>query len=455
MKGLFALLTLLSAAAFAQEKPPPAGPPRDFKLPPARDLSLDNGMRVTLIQYGAVPKVVVALEVRAGNIDEAADQVWMADLTGDLLLEGTASRSASQIAEQAASMGGSVEVEVSADLTEVAADVFSESAPQLVGLIADVAQHPAFPEQDFGRRRADRLRQLAVARSQQQELALERFRAALYPGHAYGRLFPKAEELQAYTAAQARAFHQANYGAARSHLYVVGRFDEAQVEAAARQAFSGWARGTPAADRPPRPASRRAVHLIDRPGALQSTIVVGMPVIDPSHPDYVRLTVMNALLGGSFSSRITRNIREDKGYTYSPFSAVSTRRRDAYWAETADVTTKDTGASLKEIFAEISRLQKEAPGEQELLGIQRYLAGTFVLRNSTRAGIVQQLRFVELNGLSDDYLRNYVRNVSAVTPQQVQQMAAKYIRDGEAAIVVVGDLKSVREQVKPFGATAE
>jgi predicted Zn-dependent peptidase len=174
-------------------------------------------------------------------------------------------------------------------------------------------------------------------------------------------------------------------------------------------------------------------------------------VIDPSHRDYVKLLVTNALLGGSFGSRITANLREDKGYTYSPSSSVSTRRRDAYWAEVADVTTKDTGASLKEIFAEISRLQKEPPGADELRGIQRYVAGSFVLRNSTRRGIVDQLRFVDLNGLPDDYLTTYVQKVSAVTPQDVQQVAARYIQDAQAAIVVVGDLKVVRDQVANYG----
>jgi zinc protease len=276
----------------------------------------------------------------------------------------------------------------------------------------------------------------------------------LYPDHPYGRLFPTQKQLEAYTGVQARAFHEANFGSARSHLYVVGKFDEKQVEAAVREAFSGWKRGSPAPQRAVSPRARRAVYLIDRPGAVQSTLYLGLPVIDPSHPDYVKLLVMNALLGGSFGSRITANIRENKGYTYSPFSTVSTRRRDAYWAEVADVTTKDTGASLKEIFAEISRLQKEAPSEAELRGIQRYLAGTFVLRNSNRRGIVDQLRFVDLNGLPDSYLTDFVKNVFAVTPNDVQQIAERYIQDRQAAIVVVGDLKVVRAQVEPYGQIA-
>ena len=168
------------------------------------------------------------------------------------------------------------------------------------------------------------------------------------------------------TAVQVRAFYDANVGAARAHLYVAGRFDPAAMEAAVRDAFGGWKAGTPVSFAPPSPRTARAIHLIDRPGAVQSTIVIGMPVIDPTNPDYVPLLVTNTLLGGYFSSRITSNIREAKGYTYSPFSQVSVRYRDAYWAQNADVTTNVTGPSLKEIFYEIDRLQGEPPSADEL-----------------------------------------------------------------------------------------
>jgi len=445
-----------SAASAPKQTPPEAGPPKDFRVPAAHKLTLDNGLAVTFVQYGSTPKAMVALEVRAGNVDEAPNQVWLADLTGDMLTEGTKTRSAAQIAEQSANMGGSVNVVVSADLTETSADVLSESAADAVRLVADVGRNPSFPEADFNRRKADRLRDLAIARAQPRQLATEKFLSALYPDHPYGRILPKQEDLSALTVDQARSFHEKNFSAARSHLYVVGKFDEKQVEAAVRQAFADWKKGTPAPDQKPSPRAQRAVYLVDRPGAVQSTLFVGMPVgADPSSPDYVKLVVTNSLLGGWRMLRNTSNIREQKGYTYSPSSTVSTHRRDAYWAETADVTTKDTGASLKEIFGEIARLQKEPPSGDELKGIQKYAAGIFVLQNSSRRGIVNQFRFVDLNGLPEDYLSTYVQRVYAVTPQDVQQTAAKYIQDGRAAIVVVGDLKVVKDQVATYGNIAD
>jgi predicted Zn-dependent peptidase len=447
-----ALLALAAAAPlFAQKQTPPeAGKPKGFSVPAPHKFTLDNGLAVTLVEYGTLPKVTVRLAVRTGNIDEKAGEVWLSDVMGDLLSQGTETRTAAQIAEAAARMGGELNVNIGEDRTDLSGDVLSEFGPEMAALIADVAMHPKFPESELARLKGDRQRQLAIAKSQPQQMASEKFRALLYADHPYGRLFPTEEMLKGFTITQVRAFYDGNFGAARAHLYVAGKFDGKAMEAAIRKAFSGWKRGAPASVNLPKPKLEHRLETVDRPGAVQSTIYLGMPVTDPSSPDWVALGVMNSLLGGSFGSRITSNIREQKGYTYSPNSQVSTRYRDGYWVETADVTTKDTGASLKEILAEIKRLQSEAPPAQELKGIQNYIAGTFVLQNSSRTGIIAQLAFVDLHGLPGDYLNTYVSRVYAVTPAEVQQMATKYIQADKATIVVVGDKKVIAEQVAPY-----
>jgi len=338
---------------------------------------------------------------------------------GDLMKEGTATRSAEDIAREAAAMGGSVNIGVGLDQSFVTGQVLAEFGSDLVELIADVALNPAFPESELDRLKADRVRQVSIARTRAQSVTQERFRAVMYPDHPYGRLYPTEEQMQGYTLEQVRGFYDTNFGAARSHIYVTGMFDETAMREAIEAAFGGWKEGPPPTVNIPEPVTGRAVHILDRPGAPQSTIQVGLPTVDPSHEDYVALAVTNALLGGSFASRITANIREDKGYTYSPFSTVSARYRDGYWVEMADVTTAVTGASLKEIFFEIDRLRKEAPSAEELEGVQNYLAGVFVLRNSSRGGIGGQLANVDLHGLSDDYLTTYVKRIYAVTPEDV------------------------------------
>jgi predicted Zn-dependent peptidase len=451
MKRLLTIF-LLAASALAQTKeaPPAPGTPKNFSVPAIRRIDLPNGLRVRLVPYGEVPKVTVRLVTQTGNIDETANEVWLADLTGSVMKQGTATRTAEQIAREAAMMGGSLNVNVGVNQTTVGADVFSESATDAIALIADVARNPRLPESELTRLKADLVRNVSLARSQPQSLASEKFVSVLFPNHPYGRLFPTEAMVQAYTLEQVRGFHERNFGAARSSLSVVGRYDANAVESAIRQHLGDWKAGAPASKVTVTPVSRRGIYYIDRPGAVQSTLYIGLPTIDATSPEYLPLTVMNALLGGSFGSRITANIREQKGYTYSPRSTISTNLGAASWAEIADVTTNVTGASIREIVNEINRLRGEAPSADELRGIQNYLAGTFVLTNSSRAGIAGQLAFLDLYGLSEDYLRNYVQRVYALTPADVQRMAQTYVDPARLAIVVVGD-PAVQEQIRALG----
>lgn len=440
-----------SPVAPARETPPAPGTPKEFKLPPRQEFTLPNGMAVTLVPYGNMPKVDVQLAVRTGNVHEGPKEAWLADLTVRLLQEGTTTRSAEQLAQEAARMGGTLDVGASADETTFGGTVLADFAPQFVALVADVARHPKFPASELERVRNDLARELTIQKSRPGTLSLERFHIALYPDHPYGRLFPTEPQLKGYTLEQVRGFYDANFSAARSHLYVVGQFDGQATEKAIREAFGDWQKGPEVVNHIPKPASQRAVHLIDRPGAVQSSIRLGLPAVDPSHPDSMKLLVTNSLLGGSFASRITSNIREQKGYTYSPFSSVTNHYRDAYWSQVADVTTNVTGASLKEIFLEVDRLRAEAPSEKELAAIKNYVVGTFVLQSSARGGLLARLRFADFHGLPDSYLENYIQDVLAVTPADVQKVARDYLKPDKMAIVVVGDKKVIEKELKPFG----
>jgi len=316
--------------------------------------------------------------------------------------------------------------------------------------LADVLENPSLPASELPRLKQDSLRKLAIAKTQPQQMATEEFRKALYPNHPYGRVFPTEEMVSKYTDDDVQKFYMTNFGAARTHVYIVGRFDDAAMKKAVTSAFSPWKKGPDPFIDVPKPMMQRSFALVDRPGAAQTTLYLGLPTAYPGNPDYIALIVMNSLLGGSFGSRITANIREAKGYTYSPSSQLSPRYHDAYWLQVADVTTNVTGPSLKEIFYEINRLQKDPPSDAELKGIKNYLSGVFVLQNSSRQGIINQLSFVDLHGLGDDYLRTYVQKINAVTPQQVSAVATKYIKSDDMTLVAVGDKQKIAEQVAPY-----
>ncbi len=447
--GIVSLAAALPAAA-QKQAPPPVGTPKDFKLPAKREFKLPNGLTVTMVPFGTVPKAAVRLTVRAGRINEKPDQVWLSELTGDLMGEGTTTLDAARLAEQVAGMGGTLSVSVDYDLTTIGGEVLGERAPDMIRLVADVGRNPRLPESELARIKADRLRTLAIQKSQPQPIAEEKFREILYGSHPYGRVFPTEQTLQGFSIRQVRDFYARNFGAQRAHLYLAGVFDAAAAEAAIRKAFGDWKPGPPAQRVPPRPRLGRSLTLLDRPDAVQSTIIVGLPVANPIHPDYIALQVTDGLLGGTFGSRITTNIREHKGYSYAPFSTVTDQYRQSQWAEQADVTTNVTGASLKEIFGEIDRLRAEAPPEPELTGIKKNLAGVFTLQNGSRQGIITQLQFVDLHDLADSYLNEYVKKMLAVTPAQVQAAARRYLTPDQMTIVVVGDKKTVAEQVAPY-----
>jgi predicted Zn-dependent peptidase len=447
------LMALLSIAS-AQQQPPAPGPAKPFKVPAKQTFTLPNGMNVTMVPYGDIPKVEIRAVVRSGNLNEGANQVWLSDLTSDLMREGSKSKTAQEVDSAFAKMGGVLSIASGPDQTNVQTDVLSEHGPEAVTLLAEVITSPRLPESEIERLKGDMARRLAIAKTRPGQLALERFRSVLYKDHPYGRVFPSEEMIKGYTIADVQKFYNGNFGAQRTHLYVAGKFDSAAMKAAITKSLSSWSKGPEPLINIPRPTTARRLEVVEKPGAVQSTLYIGLPTIEPSQRDYIPLQVMHTMLGGSFISRITQNIRENKGYTYSPNAQLSARYRDAYWVQVADVTTAVTGASMKEIFGEIDGLRAKAPPQDELQRIKRYMSGVFVLRNSSRDGLINQLNFVDLHGLGDDYLSTYVQKVNAVTSEQVEQMAQKYIDPAKMTIVVVGDTTKINDQIAPYKVSA-
>lgn len=450
MRKIFVLLLLsASIVAHAQKKtPPPGGTAKDFKLSEKKEKTLPNGLRVSMVQYGTIPKVNISLIIKSGNVHEKENQVWLADLMGRMIKEGTTKRNFAELSKAAARMGGNLNVSVGSAQTSISGSVLSEYAPEFINLIAELVTQPAFPAASLERLKGDLKRQLAVQKAVPQAQAQEKFFQAIYKDHPYGRMFPTDQMIDSYTLDQLKKYFEQNYGARRSVLYVVGMFDEAAVSDAAGKALASWRKGPEVSFPTVKAEAVKDTLLIERKGAPQTTLFVGLPVVSPTHKDYIPLLVANSLLGGSFGSRITTNIRENKGYTYSPNSSVSNRIGSTLWFEQADVTSEHTIDALVEIEKEITKLQREAPSKDELQGIQNYEAGIFVLRNSAPGGIIGQLNFLDLYGLPDSYLSNYVKNIYAVTPQKVSETVKTYIDYNKMTKVMVGDSEQIRKQVE-------
>jgi len=446
---VLAAIAIAAPSAAADYPPKPAaGPPKPFVLPASEAYQLQNGMHVTLVPFGQVPKTIVYLVVDTGGVDEGS-KTGLASLTGQMLREGAAGRKGSELAAAAASMGGGLQVGAALLQTTAAINVLSEHAADAVRLIGDVAQHPDFPASEFDRVRNNYLRSIAVAKSQAQTTADAALLAAYYGADTpYGRLFPTDEQAKSYTLADVQRFYGENFGARRAHLYVAGQFDAPAVKAAIEQTFGGWASGPETKKTPPAPRPGPKVILVDRPGAPQSTVRLVFPAPVHGSTNDIPFQVTDALLGGSFTSRITRNIREVKGYTYSPYSSINSNPGEGRWEFDADITTDVTGPALKEVFGEIRRLQTEPVPDAEASGIKTWIAGTFVLQNASAGGLAGSLSDRDYYGLPGDWLTSYVPRVLAVQDNQLEQLAQQYLVLNKMTLVVVGDLAKVEPQLK-------
>jgi predicted Zn-dependent peptidase len=405
-------------------------------------------MQVTLIPYGQIPKATVSLRIYAGGLNEGNDR-WLSTLAAQLLREGAAGRSGADIAEAAAGMGGQLAIGTGQHETTLGLSVLSEYADNAIRLIGDVARNPDFPQSDFARVRDSLVRNLAVAKSQPQAAADAALAAAYYGGsHPYGRPYPTEAQLKGYSLDEVRNFYRANFGAKRARLYVAGRFDAAAVRQAIDLAFAGWEAGPERLRLPPQPQPGPRLVLVDRPDAAQSTMRIAFPAPVAGAASDLPFRVSNALLGGAFNSRITTNIREQKGYTYSPFSNVTWNPGEAMWTFNADVTTDVTGPALKEVIGEIRRLQNEPPTPVETRGMGTYMAGIFVLQNASPGGLINSLANRDFHGLPANWLESYIPGVLAVDAPTMQSIARQTLPLERATIVVVGDLAKVEPQLR-------
>jgi zinc protease len=450
--GLIALSCTTRLDAQQRDTPPTPGPAPSFVLPRGREFTLSNGLGVTLVPFGDVPKAWVLLAFLAGSADDPPGQLGLAELASRTLQQGTTTRSEVDIARAVAQMGGLLVTGTATDETEIAGLSLSEFTPRMIALVADLAIHPAVSDSAVSREaRAWRAwwgGWGGDALSSPQWQAMVTFRSALYGASPYGGAIPSGNALAGITSAQVRSFWTSTFGAARAHLYVVGRFDADSAERAARMAFADWAAGPPPDLPGPQATAGRRVLLVDRPGASQSTVYVGLPVIDPTDPDYLTLVVTDAVLG----ARITANIRENKGYTYNPGSELfSDYRHAAYWDEAFDAATRETGAALAETLKEIRLLRATPPSAAEVHRVESGLAARLLLRNRVPGAIVNQLAFLRLQGLPDSYLTTYVPRVQGVTPDEVQRAARNYLDPARMSIVVVGDRRRIERQLARFG----
>jgi len=439
------------ASAFSQAlTQPEIGPAPAFQLPETSTVQLANGLEITFINFGLAPKVNISVQVLAGNVFDG-ENTYMADLAAAMMQEGAGGETPETIAQAFASMGGDMNVGVGMHTTNFSANVLSEFGPEAIQRIATIIRQPEFPDSEFDRILQGQLRNMTVTRSQPGPIATEAYVGLLYGnGHPYGQGLPDEGQMDTFTMDQIRAFYGEHFGAARTRIYVAGRFDHDEMETAIENAFGDWESGAEASIPEAIIGGGPVVQLIDRPGAPQTTIRLGYPVSQIGTDNAFRMTVMNAILGGSFTSRLTSNLREENGWTYSPGSGVTNRVGSSYWTFNADIVTEHTIEAFAEIFSEIQMLQITAPGEEEAGGMRNWLSGLFILQNASTGGLIGQISNRDFFGLPEDYLETYVDRINAVSNGDISSVASEYLQPNQMVLVVVGDLATIGEGLQAF-----
>jgi zinc protease len=440
-----------SASAQSTERPA-VGPERPFQLAPRLERTLPNGLRVIVTRQTAIPKVSVLLSVLSGYSSDPADQTGLAALTADLIQEGTKTKSSRQIRRDAFGMGGTITAAASQDFTTVSARGLAEFAPRLIDLVADVVINPTLPEDELAILKQQHLQGVQQQKASPQALANRTFRQMLFGDHPYARTSESEASLKLLDRAKLAQFHAAHYRPNNAFLLIVGAVDPEATIAAVQKTFGAWARAdVPKPSFTAAPAlSGRRVYFVQRSNSVQSSIALGNVAVKRSDPRWFELTLANTIYGGAFNSRIVRNIREEKGYTYSPQSALTGFADAGFYRFSADVRNEVTGPALTEVFKEIDKLRAEGSNGTELQGAKSYLRGIFPLQTATQVGLANTLNSVYVFGLPKDYPETFVSKISAVTPDQVKSAAATLLGSENSVIAIVGDYAKVKDQLAGF-----
>jgi predicted Zn-dependent peptidase len=432
---------------------PALTPERPVTWPRRTRARLSNGLEVVLAEAHSIPKFHGELYFRAGNALVSSRSTGLAEMTATLVRTGTSKRVSRQIEEDLRRLGADLGSSAGQDTSAIGFAGLSEFAQPLLELVNELAREASFPENEFERERRQKLEEVKLERTSPDFLAGERLRKILFGAHPYARVSPSEAQVAAYKRNDLEDVYREIYTPENGLLILVGDFDPQSMLKTIEKTFGNWSGKKPASKEfpaPPEPQGRR-VYLVHNPGSVQTQILAGCHAITRKHPDWIQLGLTNSLYGGAFNSRLVMNIREDKGYTYSPRSSVHPLREHGYFSVSAAVRSDVVAASLTEIFYELDKLRSLPVPDAELADAQNYLTGVFSMGLATQEGLLSQFSTVELNELPADYLETYRDKVRAISSADLMAAARKYFDSANMQIVIVGDRAQIEDQVALFG----
>jgi zinc protease len=459
---LFAVLVLSSvpAAPGADIKMPPGlppyGPMRLPEAPKVKSETLSNGLTVWLVQQNNLPKAAITLTLRGGYCADPADVRGISDLLAATVKLGTSSMTARQIAERSQAAGGDLKAAASTENLTLSIEPLAEHVSDAIALLADLATHASFPDSEVELAKKNLLSSIQQNESDPKFLAERAFGRIHYGDHPYGVVSPTSAMVEHASPEFLRKLYADTFLPNQAVIVIVGAIDPPAALAAIHASFDNWSSAhagagtTAAAPSETVSAAEKKVFFVPRPGSVQTALLIGAPAAIRTDPDYSALEVANAIYGGMFGSRLTKNIREDKGYTYSPYSYLDINGKAGVVITREDVRNAVTGPSYKETIFELNRMATAPVGDQELTAAKRYLLGTLGFRLQSRASVARRLSTLWVYGLDTQFIRKDADDIMSATAAQVQQASQRYLAPDKMTVVAVGEDKVVHEQFAPF-----
>lgn len=433
---------------------PAPAEPRPYQFPHITRATLPNGLRVLVAENHNAPLLSFRTLIRSGADHDTHATAGLAAITADLLDEGAGKRDTIQLAEELGLLGAVLGTGADWDASYVSADVLARNGEAALEIVADVTARATLPEDGLERVRTERLTELLQQRDEPAAIAGRRFSNLLYGTGAYGNsVSGNPDSVARITAGNVRAFYAQHYVPNNSAVVVSGDIDPARAVELVTRTLGDWTRGEepPRPVVQPRPIDASRVYVIDRPQAVQSEIRVGHIGVPRSCEDYFALSVMNAVLGGVFNSRINLNLRERHGYTYGARSQFAFRRHAGPFVVAAPVRNEVTLQSVNEVLSELRRIRTGDLEDQELDEVKSYLMGVFPATVQTASDIASRLVDMELYGLPEDYFDHYRENIANVMKEDIERVAQKYLDPDRVLIVIVGNAKQIREPLGTLG----
>ena len=414
---------------------------------------LSNGVAVWVIETHKVPLVQANLVVLAGSGEDPAGKFGVASMTAAMLDEGAGSRSALELADAVDFLGANLTTGSTFDESVVRLNVPGPRLSDALPLMADVALHPTFPSQDLDRLRQERLTALLQARDDPQAIAPRAFQRIVFGAtHRYGTSATGTEAtLRSFSPMDLRAFHDTFYQPSNATLVVVGDIKTDEVVPMLEKNFGAW-KNTGTVRRLPVPTAPQLtsgqIYLVDKPDAAQSVMQIGWVGVARSTPDYFKIQVTNTILGGSFSSRLNQNLREEHGYAYGAGSGFDMRLSAGTFVARAAVQTDKSADALHEFFNELNAISAKPVSDAELTRAKNYVALSFPGQFETSRDLSQQIEELIVYKLPEDYFQRYVPEIQKVTAADVQKAATTYIQPSKFAVVVVGDRRVIEAGIR-------